>query len=77
MKRTNRDALHAMSTEQLAMFINHVDCRNCAYCTEDGVHCTASGHPFPQKCVEGIAKWLDQEESDFLNHLESEYEEED
>lgn len=76
MKRTNRAALHAMPTEQLAMFINHVDCRNCAYSTEDGVYCTISDRP-TDKCVEGIAKWLDQEESEFLSHLKEEYEEED
>lgn len=78
MKRTNRAALHAMPTEQLAMFINHVDCRNCAYCGEDGVSCTIPNRSISsKKCVEGIAKWLDQEESGFLSHLESEYEEDD
>ena len=78
-KRTNRGVLHAMSTEQLAMFINHVDCRNCAYCDESGVHCTKSAKDLdnPMTCVEGIKLWLDQEPSEFLNHLESEFEEED
>ena len=78
MKRTNRAALHAMPTEQLAMFINHADCRNCAYCDEDGARCTIPVNSrIPKKCSEGIAKWLDQEESEFLSHLEDEYEEDD
>lgn len=73
-KRTNREALNAMSNEQLARFMNsNIDCSCCAYYsdpdTEPDYVCAKQRERYSDPeagsriCNEGIAKWLDQEEA--------------
>lgn len=68
---TNREVIDKMSNGQLAAFLDHVDCINCAYYAPDGDN-TCSEHEelaremngFDSEkdiCKEGIAKWLSQE----------------
>lgn len=75
-KRTNREALNAMNNEQLAKFMNHIDCSCCAYYadpdTEPNYVCAKQHERMNDPveahriCNEGLAKWLDQEEAWFM-----------
>lgn len=75
-KRTNREVINAMNNEQLAKFMNRIDCSMCAYYadpdTEPKYVCAkqhersndpAAAHLI---CIDGLAKWLDQEEALFM-----------
>ena len=74
VKRTNREALNAMTNEQLAKFMTHADCLICAYYadTESNYVCTKHhermGDPevASRICIDGLAKWLDQAEAWFM-----------
>ena len=75
-KRTNREALNAMDNEQLAKFMNHIDCAMCAYYadpdTEPDYVCAKQHERMndPEAgsriCIEGLAKWLGQDEEWWL-----------
>lgn len=81
VKRTNREALNAMTNEQFAKFMHHIDCSMCAYYSDmntvPGYVC-AKHHErelaeysndyeeASRICIDGIAKWLDQEEAWFM-----------
>lgn len=75
-KRTNREALNAMDNKQLAEFMNHIDCSMCAYYadldTEPNYVCAKQHERMndPEAssriCIDGLAKWLDQEEVWFM-----------
>lgn len=58
---TNRDVINSMTNAELGMFLDHIDCSNCAFyrAMDDGVPdiCTMNA----DNCAEGIAKWLDKE----------------
>lgn len=82
-KRTNREALNAMSNEQLAnKFISHIDCSCCAYYSDpdtESDHICSKHHERSNDpktayriCIDGVAKWLDQEEAWWMKEEENE-----
>ena len=58
---TNREVLSKMSTEQLAKFLNHIDCGQCIYnddaYRDEPIAICAPG----EDCVEGTRLWLEAE----------------
>ncbi len=81
-KRTNREALNAMTNEQFAKFMIHPDCSMCAYYsdpdTEPDYVCAKHHERMNDPkaafriCIEGIAKWLGQEEDWWMKEEQNE-----
>ena len=75
-KRTNREALSAMTNEQFAKFMTHIDCSMCAYYadpdTEPNYVCAKhhermnNTEAASRICTDSFAKWLSQDEAWFM-----------
>ena len=80
-KRINRKVINSMTNEQLAKFMNHIDCSCCAYYsdpdTEPDYVCAKQHERYSDPeagsriCVDGLAKWLDQEEAWFMKEVQN------
>lgn len=81
VKRTNREAINAMTNDQFAEFMTHIDCAMCAYYsdpdTEPDYVCAKhheralaiynDDHESSTRiCIEGLTKWLEQDEAWWL-----------
>ena len=70
VKKTNADRIKAMSDEELAKFLTHINPTNCKNCTfSHGWRCQPDRDDYSdfEKCKEGRKRWLQQpaEENDY------------
>lgn len=58
---TNRDVIDKMTNEELGRFLDHIDCANCSYYSDNDDWAPDICTKDTTQCAEGIAKWLNQE----------------
>lgn len=66
---TNREWLETLTDEEFAKWNYEIGCGSCAYNPEKGICERISNLSclYPNPCMDGIAKWLQQEHKENMN----------